>query len=139
MHQNSPFLDFNDTMFEGANAPLSGIACQFQQCTVTIKSASLRITPALLSKPLRASSSSFQLSQFMVRVHTSEEPVEGRLSLVIHAVAKKPADDDQLSMCLQDSTFMQGDECITLFFERALRDSSPNSCYFTQIEPPIRI
>ncbi len=128
---------FYSFVFEDVNVPLSGIKCQFQHCTVAIGSASLEVTSFYSSVPQRSYTASVQLPHFMVNVRTSNEAVKRMFSLVIRPVAPKQSEVAILWNCLNGPTLLQDDHCATALFERALRDTSQNSCYFKQIHPPV--
>ncbi len=138
-YQVYPLNDFYDVVFEDASVPLSGIMCQFNKCTVIIKSISLRISAILPSTTHLIYPQSLLLSQFKVNVRASDEVVNGIFSVVVRPVTHGLLADARLSRCLQKIALSQDEQCATLLFESSLRGTSPNSCSITQIEPPIDI
>ncbi len=133
-YQQPPFIESYDLTFEDSDVPLSGITCQIQECTVTIKSASLKIIAVLPTSTQRLLPSRFEISQFKVKISKSNEPVKGRWSLVIWPYITGQPVDKRLLKCLHVASLLQGKRCSTLLFERALRDAAPNSCHFTHFD-----
>ncbi len=115
-------------IFENVQLPIHGIKSQNQQCALIIKSMSLKIKALIPSYSPKIYALSFRVSHLKVNVRTMVDMVNGRLSFVIQPASCRPLDDTRLSRCLQGSIFLQDKLCSILLFERALRDSSLNSC-----------
>ncbi len=116
-------------MFENVNLPIHWITCENQQCALIIESMSLKIKVLIPSHSPDTHALSFRVSRLKVHVRTSVEIVNGRLSFVIRPASCRPSDDTRLSRCLRGATLLQDTQCSTLLFERALCDSSLNSCF----------
>ncbi len=115
---------------------VSAMECLLEGCRVIIQSASLKFHTVLLSLPPRMRVESYPLPQFKANVYIRERGVNGRYSLVMQPGAYSQLDDTRLSSCPK---FLQRKHCLSLVFEHTLRDTSPHSCFFPQVGPPIDI
>ncbi len=101
---------------------VSAMECLFEECRLNIQSASLKFHTVLLSVPPRMRVESYPMPKFKANVYIRERGVNGRYSLVMQPAAYSQSDDTRLSSCLQDPKFLQRKHCVTLVFERTLRD-----------------